>query len=163
MLPSLCLLSSTGPRDSNHGTSRRTYAPGGGECALPAAPSLSPPSAAGGCLSLFFALLAVSYESRTPPSLWSPSHTRHQPRPRSHAARLGFRCHRSARRLSRRHPPPRLKKIPYYRTVARARSRSRGNVRWELDFCIDFTYDGTSPRPRVKSSPRAEFGLTSLR
>ena len=48
MFPLLCLLPSAGMRASKHGTSRRTYAPGGGECALPAAPSLSPLSAAGG-------------------------------------------------------------------------------------------------------------------
>ena len=96
----------------------------------------------------------------TPPSLWSPSDTHHQPRPRSYAARLCFRCRHSARRLSRRHPPPRLKKNPYYRTIARARSRPRGNVRWELDFCIDFAHDGTSPRPRIETSPWSEFSLT---
>ena len=58
----------------------------------------------------FLCVVGRQVRNRTPPSLWSPSHTRHQPRPRSHAARLGFRCHRSARRSSRRHPPPRLKK-----------------------------------------------------
>ena len=30
--------------------------------------------------------------------------------------------------------PPSTKKNPYYRTIARARSRPQGNVRWELDF-----------------------------
>ena len=57
----------------------------------------------------------------TPPSLWSPSDTHHQPRPRSYAARLCFRCRHSARRLSRRHPPPRLKKksiLSYYSACA---------------------------------------------
>ena len=164
MLPSLCLLSSTGPRDSNHGTSRRTYAPGGGECALPAAPSLSPPSAAGGCLSLFFALLAVSYESRTPPSLWSPSHTRHQPRPRSHAARLGFRCRRSARRSSRRHPPSRLKKnsiLSYCSACAVAlpgecplgtRFLNRFYIRWHIAQAPGQKFTSNRIRPSPTSS-----------
>ena len=89
----------------------------------------------------------------TPPSLWSPSHTRHQPRPRSYAARLCFRCHHSARRLSRRHPPLDLKKNPYYRTIARARSRPRGNVRWELDFCINSHTMAHRPGPGSKLRP----------
>ena len=80
-----------------------------GACAACFAFAISPPF----LLRLSLAFLCVvgrQVRNRSPPSLWSPSHTRHQPRPRSHAARLGFRCHRSSRRLSRRHPPPRLKK-----------------------------------------------------
>ena len=69
MFPLLCLLPSAGVRASKHGTSRRTYAPGGGECALPAAPSLSPPSAAGGCLSLSLRCWPSGTKSHAPVAL----------------------------------------------------------------------------------------------
>ena len=96
----------------------------------------------------------------TPPSLWSPSDTHHQPRPRSYAARLCFRCRHSARRLSRRHPPPRLKKksiLSYYSACAVAppgkcplgtRFLHRFRTRWHI------------AQARIETSPWSEFSLS---
>ena len=63
----------------------------------------------------------------TSTSLWSPSDTHHQPRPRSYAARLCFRCRHSARRLSRRHTPLDLKKI-HIIVLKRVRGRAPGEM-----------------------------------